>query len=253
MKKHIPNLFTFGNLFCGYLSISYIMNNDARNATILIFIAIMLDAVDGRVARILGVSNPIGKELDSLADIVSFGVAPAFLAAHTYFSDFHIYGIMMAGLFPVFGSYRLARFNITSSEESLKHFSGIPITLAGGIVTFLVLLHNYIHTGLFLILFYALCFLMVSTVRIPSFKKIGLPKNSMLITLFIFYMVYLAAKTKFEQVPFFFYVALGTYILFIVVRYMKEKETRITFIKMPLPKRLKIKGFKFRGKKRKPK
>ncbi|WP_071459709.1 CDP-diacylglycerol--serine O-phosphatidyltransferase [Bacillus massilinigeriensis] len=253
MKKHIPNLFTFGNLFCGYLSIHYMMNDDVRNATILIFIAIMLDAVDGRVARILGVSNPIGKELDSLADIVSFGVAPAFLVSHTYFNDFTIYGTMLAGLFPIFGSYRLARFNITSSDESLKHFTGIPITLAGGVVTFLVVLHHYIPLVIFTVLFYLLCFLMVSTVKIPSFKKVGMPKNSILITLFIFYMFYFAAKTKFEQVPFFFYVALGTYILFIIVRYMKEKETRITFIRMPLPKRLRIKGFKFRGKKRKPK
>ena len=74
-----------------------------RNATILIFIAIMLDAVDGRVARILGVSNELGKELDSLADIVSFGVVPALLASYTYFNDFGMYGIVMAGLFPLFG------------------------------------------------------------------------------------------------------------------------------------------------------
>ncbi|MDQ0247009.1 CDP-diacylglycerol--serine O-phosphatidyltransferase [Bacillus fengqiuensis] len=240
MKRHIPNLFTFGNLFCGFLSIAYIINDDLRNATILIFIAIMLDAVDGRIARILGVSNPIGKELDSLADIVSFGVAPAFLAAHTYFIDFNMYGIIMSGLFPLFGSYRLARFNITSQDESLKHFEGIPITLAGGIVTFLTLFVKAIPLWIFILLFYGLCFFMVSRIKIPSFKKVGLPRYSVLITLFLFYMFYLIAKSRFENVPVLFYVALITYILFITVRYIKEKETRFPMRRknFRLPKRL---------------
>ena len=139
MKKHIPNMLTLGNLLCGFLSIGCIITGDLRNATILIFIALMLDALDGRVARILGVSNEMGKELDSLADIVSFGVAPAFLAVHTYFNGFGQVGLLIAGLFPLFGAYRLARFNITDQAESVKYFKGIPITLAGGIVAFCVL------------------------------------------------------------------------------------------------------------------
>ncbi|WP_409304273.1 CDP-diacylglycerol--serine O-phosphatidyltransferase [Peribacillus sp. SCS-155] len=240
MKRHIPNLFTFGNLFCGFLSISYVINGDLRNATILIFIAIMLDVVDGRVARILGVSSRIGMELDSLADIVSFGVAPAFLVAYTYFIDFDMYGIYAAGLFPLFGAYRLARFNITSQAESLKHFKGIPITLAGGIVTFLTLFHASITLWLFILLFYALCFFMVSTIKIPSFKKFGLPKHSVLITLFLFYMFYLVARSRFENVPEFFYIALVAYIIFIIVRYFNEKEprTKIRRRNFRLPKRL---------------
>jgi CDP-diacylglycerol---serine O-phosphatidyltransferase len=226
MKRHIPNLFTFGNLFCGFLSIAYIINDHLKEAVILILIAIMLDVVDGRVARILGVSNAIGKELDSLADIVSFGVAPAFLTAFTYFDDYNMYGIIMSGFFPLFGAYRLARFNITSSEESLKHFKGIPITLAGGIVAFLTLFVHLIPIWLFIILYYGLCFFMVSTIKIPSMKKVGLPKYSVLVTLFLFYMFYLFAKARFENVPIFFYVALITYLIFIITKYFKEKEPR---------------------------
>lgn len=245
MKKHIPNMFTFGNLFCGFLSIGYIINGDSKNATILIFIALMLDALDGRAARILGVSNDLGKELDSLADIVSFGVAPAFLVAHSYFSDLGMMGLFLTGLFPIFGSYRLARFNVTNQDESLKHFKGVPITLAGGIVTFMVLFEKSISLWAFVPIFYLLCILMVSTIKIPSLKKVGLPKHSVLITLFLFYMFYLVAKTKFEQVPMFFYVALGVYILFIVARYIKEKQPRF-------PKRKKgfIKTIKFKPRKR---
>lgn len=246
MKKHIPNLLTFGNLYCGFLSIGYIINGDSKNATILIFIALMLDALDGRVARILGVSNDIGKELDSLADIVSFGVAPAFLAAHSYFEGFGMYGLLISGIFPLFGSYRLARFNITAQEESLKYFKGIPITLAGGIVTFLVLFENSIPIWLFAILFYSLGVLMVSTIKIPSLKKIGLPKHSVLITLFLFYMLYLLAKTRFEQIPVFYYLALGTYILFILVRYLKEKEPRFPKKKNITGKRFRIRSLKKR-------
>lgn len=241
MKRHIPNILTFGNLFCGFLAISYIIQGDLRNAPILIFIAIMLDAVDGRVARILGVSNELGKELDSLADIVSFGVAPALLVANTYLASFGMVGIIMAGLFPLFGAYRLARFNISDFTQSLKYFKGIPITLAGGIVTFLVLFSKSMSLWIFILLFYILAILMVSRIKIPSFKKIGLPRYLIIINLFLFYMFYLYAKSKFAQVPIFFYVALATYILYVVVRFFKEKDPRFPIRRRTLPKRFKWK------------
>jgi CDP-diacylglycerol--serine O-phosphatidyltransferase len=244
MKRHIPNLFTFGNLFCGFLSIGYIIHGDSKNAAILIFISLMLDALDGRVARILGVSNEMGKELDSLADIVSFGVAPAFLAVHTYFSGLGMIGIVISGIFPLFGAYRLARFNVTPQEESLKHFKGVPITLAGGIIAFLILFQRYVPLWAFVLLFYGLGILMVSTIKIPSFKKIGLPKHSGIITLFLFYMFYLVWHAKFKHIPQFYYVALGTYILFIVARYIKEKEPKLPKFK----RKLKVKRLKKRKK-----
>lgn len=241
-KRYIPNALTFGNLFCGFLSIGYIINGDIKNATILIFIAMMLDALDGRVARILGVSNEFGKELDSLADIVSFGVAPAFLAIHTYFIDYGMMSMVLAGVFPLFGAYRLARFNLTNSDESLKHFLGVPITFAGGLVTFLILFYKVIPVVLFAIIYFTLCLLMASTLKIPSFKKIPLPKYSFIVTIFLFYMTYLITKAKYENVPIFFYVALGIYIMFIVIRFIKEKEIK-------LPKRKK-RIRKKRGKRR---
>ncbi|EIT84785.1 CDP-diacylglycerol--serine O-phosphatidyltransferase [Fictibacillus macauensis ZFHKF-1] len=228
MKKHIPNLLTLGNLYCGFFSIGYIIHGDSKNATILIFIAIMLDAIDGRAARLLGVANEMGKELDSLADVVSFGVAPAFLAAHTYFSGLdYITGVVMAGLFPVFGAYRLARFNMTPKEESMNHFTGIPITLAGAVVTFLVLFVKVIPLWIFIIAFYGLALLMVSTIKIPSFKSIRMPKNGVIVTLFLFYMFYLVSKAKFERVPIFFYVALAIYILFMIFRFIRVKEPKL--------------------------
>ncbi|MBH0156705.1 MULTISPECIES: CDP-diacylglycerol--serine O-phosphatidyltransferase [Bacillales] len=227
MKKHIPNLLTLGNLFCGFLSIGYVSNGDIRNAAILIFIAMMLDAVDGRAARILGVSGNLGKELDSLADVVSFGVAPAYFVANTYFAHLGMWGFLFAGLFPLFGAYRLARFNITAAEESMKYFKGIPIPLAGGIVVFLVFFVKWIPLWIFVLLFYGLGLLMVSTIKIPSFKDIPMPRYGTIISLFLFYMFYLLAKNRFESVPIFFYVALATYFLFIGVRFIKVKEIKI--------------------------
>ncbi|WP_368665701.1 phosphatidylcholine/phosphatidylserine synthase, partial [Pseudomonas sp. 2995-3] len=80
-----------------------------------------------------------GKELDSLADIVTFGVAPSFLVYYTYFYQFDLLGFAVAGLFPLFGAYRLARFNVNTSKSSNNYFSGVPITAAGGILAILTL------------------------------------------------------------------------------------------------------------------
>ncbi|QOR65905.1 CDP-diacylglycerol--serine O-phosphatidyltransferase [Cytobacillus suaedae] len=242
-KRYIPNALTFGNLFCGFLSLGYIINQDIRNATILIFIAMMLDALDGRAARILGVSNDFGKELDSLADIVSFGIAPAFLAIYTYFVDYGMAGMVIAGVFPLFGAYRLARFNLTSSPVSLNYFKGVPITFAGGLVAFLVLFHNSIPVPVFAVIYFTLCILMASSFKIPSFKDIPLPKYSFLVTPFLLYMTFLITKSK--NVPIFFYVALGIYILFILLRFVKEKEIKFPRRRFKLPTR------KFRLRKRK--
>ncbi|WP_017727900.1 CDP-diacylglycerol--serine O-phosphatidyltransferase, partial [Halalkalibacterium ligniniphilum] len=135
--KMIPNLFTLGNLYCGFLSIGYAANGQYNNAAILILIGMMLDSMDGRLARMLKANSSLGKELDSLADIVTFGVAPSFLVYYTYFDQFGLMGFMIAGLFPLFGAYRLARFNISSSKSSLHYFVGVPITAAGGILALL--------------------------------------------------------------------------------------------------------------------
>ncbi len=224
MKRHIPNLFTFGNLFCGFLSLHFSMNGDVRNATILIFIAIMLDAVDGRIARILGVANDLGKQLDSLADIVSFGVAPAYLVAYTYLNGLGIWGLILTAVFPLFGAYRLARFNLTKTEESLEYFTGIPITLAGGTVAFIVLLNQYIHPIVFMLIFYLLAILMVSTIKIPSLKEVKLPKNGIITSIFMVYMLYILWKNDFSGVSIYFWIALLIYIVFIALRFIKEKK-----------------------------
>jgi CDP-diacylglycerol---serine O-phosphatidyltransferase len=221
----IPNALTLGNLLSGFLAINAIMNNKIEVAIILLFIAIMLDAMDGRVARILGVPGEFGKELDSLADIVSFGVAPALLALEVFYGNSMI-ELFLIGLFPVMGAYRLARFNLMSVEESSKNFKGIPITLAGAIVVLMVLFEQSIVIEWFTIVYVLLMFLMVSTIKIPSFKKIEMPRNIIITFLFLIYTGVVFVQPTNETMPMPYYAALLIYIGFITVRFFKEKEPK---------------------------
>ncbi len=134
-KSIIPNSMTLGNLVCGVLSIQLTINNDFTTAGILILLGGILDRYDGTVARFLNTHSELGKELDSLADLVSFGVAPSILAFSLYgFSNFGLLGKILLVLFPVAGAFRLARYNCT---EFNNVFTGIPITVAGSLLAVL--------------------------------------------------------------------------------------------------------------------
>ncbi|MBN2436469.1 MAG: CDP-diacylglycerol--serine O-phosphatidyltransferase [Spirochaetes bacterium] len=132
----IPNTLTMGNLVFGFLSIVYASKGQFVLSGFLILFAALFDGFDGQVARFLKVESRIGAELDSLADCITFGVAPGYLAYSAYFCDMVITlnynsipaGAFLATLFPVCGAYRLARFNV--SHDS-KHFCGLPSPIAG--------------------------------------------------------------------------------------------------------------------------
>ncbi|KAB2334822.1 CDP-diacylglycerol--serine O-phosphatidyltransferase [Cytobacillus depressus] len=124
--KVVPNLFTIGNLICGVLSITFNMSGFLEAAAIFIFISAVFDLFDGRIARKLKVNSEFGVELDSLADIVSFGVAPALLfhsiAAPSLFTSLAFI------LFPTMGALRLAKFSV---KPTIGYFKGLPIPAAG--------------------------------------------------------------------------------------------------------------------------
>ena len=221
-RAMIPNGLTLGNLYCGFLSIGFAVNGDLKNAAILILIGMMFDSMDGRVARMLRVDTELGKQLDSLADIVTFGVAPSFLVYYIYFFQFNSIGMMIAGLFPLFGAYRLARFNIMPTKQSLNYFVGVPITAAGGILALLTLFHKQIPNIFITFIFTALCFLMVSRIRIPSMKKIPLPKYGTIVTIFIFSILLIIYRTG--NFPDLFYFAVPVYILFIAYRFVRKNK-----------------------------
>jgi CDP-diacylglycerol--serine O-phosphatidyltransferase len=143
-KAWVPNSITMGNLLFGFLSIVFASQGDADNsryfamAGLSIMVAALLDGCDGLVARALKVSSKLGAELDSLADCVTFGVAPGYLAYKAYLVDLTVtlpgaasalnMGMFVAAIFPICAAYRLARFNV---EHVPNSFSGLPSPIAG--------------------------------------------------------------------------------------------------------------------------
>lgn len=196
----LPNLLTAGNLFCGFIALTKIVeaNPDApgftdviRWALFFILLACICDLLDGRVARMGGYESPFGREFDSIADIVSFGVAPAFLVHRIVLADvFKAYpqlGWFIASVYLICGAFRLARFNCLAARDSTgggKEFLGFPIPAAAGLVASLTLFllwaedHDYrkfresnLRYALPVLLVF-LSLMMVSTVKYPTFKKL---------------------------------------------------------------------------------
>jgi len=227
IKKQIPNIFTLGNLFCGFLSIGYAANHQYTNAAVLVLIGMMLDSMDGRIARMLHVESPLGKELDSLADIVTFGVAPSFLVYYTIFFNNGFLGLAISGLFPLFGAYRLARFNVTSDDESSSHFTGVPITAAGGILALLTLFNEQIPSIVTTVIFTALCFLMVSKLKIPSLKKVPLPKYGTIVTVFLGALLIVVNIESYGRFPYLIYIATPIYIIYLSYWFIKVRRKNL--------------------------
>lgn len=169
IKNGIPNLFTFGNLIFGTMSLIMTFDKNYSMAGIFIIVSALLDRYDGRIARRLNVSSELGKELDSLADLISFGVAPSMLIYNLYnFSDKGLWGYFLLLVFPVAGAYRLARYNVASFDGV---FSGIPITIAGILLALYSLSSNFLVSNRVItyIIVLLLSYLMVSKVE---FKKV---------------------------------------------------------------------------------
>lgn len=169
----IPHLFTLANLALGVVSIMQTMRGNYSIAALLIGGSLLADGLDGRLARILKADGEFGKELDSLADIVSFGAAPAILLHEISLQALGLYGLMIALLFPMAGALRLARFNIIKTSG---FFMGVPITAAGtylAAICFYEVQEGTTRTAVFLLAAVALLlsYLMISTIPYPDFKK----------------------------------------------------------------------------------
>lgn len=160
----LPHLCTAANLLLGVSAITSVINNNLQLSVALIVLAAILDRADGILARRYNAVSTFGKEFDSLADLVSFGVAPAALLYSTTLANhLNIPGLFCFMLFTLCGALRLARFNVAPSAV---FFLGIPITAAGAILAILVLLIP--SPTIVLVLSIILSILMVSNVRIPK-------------------------------------------------------------------------------------
>jgi len=177
----LPTLFTVGNLFCGYASVVQAFKGDLANSALLIIAAAILDGLDGRLARLTNTSSDFGVQFDSLADMVSFGVAPAMLAYQWGLGPLERVGWMVAFLYVVCVGMRLARFNIQTAREDKRYFAGLPSPPAAGTLASVVFavpaldpeLRPWIPVVVALLVA-GLAALMLSRLRYRSFKELNL-------------------------------------------------------------------------------
>lgn len=190
----VPNFFTVGNMFSGFLSVIVVISNrDLTVASWLIVLAAFLDTMDGKVARFTKTSSKFGVEYDSFADVVSFGLAPSILIYAFYFSAWKTVGIFISFFPLLFGSIRLARFNIQLTGSNKSSFSGLPSPAAAiTLATYIIFISKYFPGNVFpkilLLLTFVTSSLMVSTLRynvMPSLSFKGNTEQKVLITLLI--------------------------------------------------------------------
>ncbi|MBN1962302.1 MAG: CDP-diacylglycerol--serine O-phosphatidyltransferase [Deltaproteobacteria bacterium] len=221
----LPNLFTLSSIFCGLYAMT-LASGEARpqqlsQAALAIFFGIFFDMADGRVARLTKTQSDFGIQLDSIADVITFGAAPAVLIYKWGLVNLGFIGVLAAFIYIACGALRLARFNVLASRStgSKKFFIGLPIPLAAGVIVSLVLFHqtvfatNVVRTSNILVLLLVLSYLMVSNIRYRSFKDLRLSPKILLLTFFLviaFSVIAASIQPTFALLSFFSaYVLLG--------------------------------------------
>jgi len=194
----LPNLFTLSSVFCGFVSISLSASGqggvDLYQAAVAICFGFFFDTADGRVARLTKTQTDLGRDLDSLADLVTFGVAPGLLVYKWGLTNFGRWGMFVAGLYVCAGALRLARFNVLSRREEAaqggvpkapgKYTLGLTIPAAASVLVLMVIVaHNvgvyaWVTDGFVAVVVLLLSYLMVSRVRFRSFKDLRLTKRT---------------------------------------------------------------------------
>ena len=174
----LPSLLTTGNLFCGFLALLLTVQTRHTEAAVAIFVAMVMDLLDGRVARLMKATSQFGVEYDSLADVVSFGVAPAFLMYSFALARLGRPAWFAAFLFAICGALRLARFNVFTGVADKRYFTGLSIPAAAGVICSSVILVNGTEPSRAVLVTmaigtYLVALLMVSTFKYWSFKEIG--------------------------------------------------------------------------------
>ncbi len=178
-RSLLPNSATALNLFSGFLSIIFASNNNFHLAALFIFIAAFFDLIDGLLARLTNSSSKFGVELDSLADVVSFGAAPSFLIYKSYLFQYDFIGILISSLILIFGAFRLARFNVQLENIKTKlDFNGLPIPVAAiTLAAYILFYHNGLNiinpfSDLIIPSILLLTLLMVSKIKYNTLPKI---------------------------------------------------------------------------------
>lgn len=250
----LPNLMTAGNLFCGFAAILRIYDgaqdvdfavsaHKFHDAIWFILAACIFDLLDGRLARLGGHESAFGREFDSLADVVSFGIAPALLVYQIVLGEFRNLGWMVAFVYLACGALRLARFNCAAANVGSagveKNFTGFPIPAAAGVIASITLFMLWLNEGQHTIgrwkyalppLMLFMSFMMFSKFRYPSFKRVNW-KTTQSVPRFLFLMALLAVTVKFYRwmaaILFITYLLYGFFRPFLSVKRRREIEEEI--------------------------
>jgi len=198
VKKYLPSLLTLSSLFLGFLSILYIQRGLLILGCQLILIATLLDSFDGKLARKIGVASLFGKEIDSLADVVSFCLAPSFLIFNTIYLfsnlNYHpnfIYSAILSSFPLLMGAIRLARFNVEDNEKnSNDYYEGLPTPMAAISICALIMMklelepivlsvdHSWIHYNIIVPSIILLSFLMIGKIQFSKFPLLSFSKGT---------------------------------------------------------------------------
>lgn len=223
----LPNLFTAGSIFLGVMSIMFSSNSNFELACYFILVSMILDGLDGRVARMTHTTSKFGVEFDSLADVVAFGAAPAmllyFYMGQNYGANGEGYKIVVSALFVIFGAIRLARFNIGTSESEPNSFVGLPIPSAAVLIVLWILIdikYNVFaieYKYILLIIAFISGILMVSNIRYPSFKKVKWSLKTFVILLILLAVVFANYKRAFIEILTLF---MSLYVIYGIIRWV---------------------------------
>lgn len=186
-KHLIPNVVTLANIALGFMGMVAAAQHQFERAVIFLFCAAMCDLADGKLARALNASSEFGMQLDSLSDMVSFGIAPAVLIYLSVLYKLGTAGMAIALVYPLCGALRLARYNVDEAPISKVTFLGCPIPIAAGYILSLVMVRDALPVWLVAAATLGMAGAMVSTLKVPKFRKgEGLPSAMMFIGLATF-------------------------------------------------------------------
>lgn len=226
----LPNLMTTIALFAGFYAVIAGMNGDYELGAIAIFVAMVFDGLDGRVARMTNSCSAFGAEYDSLADMISFGLAPALLMYQWALNDFGKLGWIVAFIYTVAAALRLARFNTQVGTADKRYFQGLPSPAAAALLAAFVWMieTNDINTGFeaYIALVFTLVvgLMMVSDIRFESFKELNLKGKVPFVTLLVVVLVLSVIALKPALILFVLILAYTIYGPVLTLRLLQKKK-----------------------------
>ena len=221
----LPNTFTALNMACGFFSIILGWRGEFYSASMILVLGAIFDSVDGRVARMTHTQSAFGEQFDSISDVVTFGVAPAFLVYNRFFSELGRVGLITSFIFLLCGALRLARFNANIDKVSSDFFQGLPIPSGAlavvGLVLFSIeypIVKDFTPFLLFYVLFFA--FLMISNIPFNSFKNSEWVRSHKKRVLF---MIFLTLILTFVQEQIMIGLIINVYVFASLIYFIKNK------------------------------